>query len=77
MKLAAGNGRKRLKFFTLQDELAQRLVERATAGIGFAETEQPDQGVRDLVVGTPAFAAQFSGGHRSDARNAAPESRGR
>ena len=29
LKLAAGDRRKRLKFFTLQDELAQRLVERA------------------------------------------------
>jgi len=40
LKVAAGDRRKRLAFFTLQDELARRLIEHASAGIGFAETER-------------------------------------
>lgn len=40
LKAASGNKQRRLAFFALQDELARRLVERSSAGIGFAETER-------------------------------------
>ncbi len=40
LKVSSGDKRRRLAFFTLQDELARRLVERASTGIGFAETER-------------------------------------
>jgi Mg-chelatase subunit ChlD len=40
LKVSSGDSRRRLAFFTLQDELARRLVGRALAGIGFAETER-------------------------------------
>ncbi len=52
LKLAAGDKRRRLAFFTLQDELARRLVERAAAGVGFAETERQ----------TKAFVTSLWGG---------------
>ncbi len=40
LKASSGNKQRRLAFFSLQDDLARRLVERATAGAGFAETER-------------------------------------
>jgi len=41
LKASSGNRARQLAFFSLQDELSRRLLERATAGAGFAETERP------------------------------------
>ncbi|KIZ37390.1 MULTISPECIES: VWA domain-containing protein [Rhodopseudomonas] len=41
LKAAAGNKPRQLAFFSLQDELSRRLLERAAAGPGFAEAERP------------------------------------
>lgn len=60
LKLAAGDRRKRLKFFTLQDELARRLVERATAGIGFAETEHQTKAFVTSLWGRPPLLRSFA-----------------
>jgi hypothetical protein len=61
LKAAAGNKQRRLHFFTLQDELARRLIERPAAGPGFAETEAATKafvtslwGVPPLLRGLPA-----------------------
>ncbi len=40
LKAASGNRAKRLAFFSLQDELAKRLISRSPGGIGFAEVER-------------------------------------
>ncbi|MFC0241790.1 nitric oxide reductase activation protein NorD [Rhodopseudomonas telluris] len=40
LKLAAGNKQVRLTYFTLQHELAQRLISREFGGVDFAETER-------------------------------------
>jgi hypothetical protein len=40
LKWAAGDKRRRLSFFSLQEEVARRMVERSGAGPGFAETER-------------------------------------
>jgi len=61
LKLGAGDRRKRLKFFTLQDELARRLVERALAGIGFAETERQTKAFVTALWGRPPLLRSFSG----------------
>ena len=66
LKLAAGDRRRRLKFFTLQDELARRLIERASAGIGFAETERQTKAFVTSLWGSPASAAEFLRRHRPD-----------
>lgn len=59
LKLASGDRRKRLKFFTLQDELARRLVERATAGVGFAETERQTKAFVTSLWGRPPLLRSF------------------
>jgi len=41
IKAAAAKKARRLAFFSLQDEFAQRLIARASVGIGFAEVERP------------------------------------
>jgi hypothetical protein len=61
LKLAGSDGRKRLRFFTLQDELAQRLVARATAGIGFAETEHQTKAFVTSLWGRPPLLRSFAG----------------
>ena len=61
LKLAAGDRRKRLAFFTLQDELARRLIERASAGIGFAETERQTKAFVTSLWGRPPLLRSFSG----------------
>ena len=61
LKLAGSDGRKRLRFFTLQDELAQRLVARATAGIGFAETEHQTKAFVTALWGRPPLLRSFAG----------------
>jgi nitric oxide reductase NorD protein len=62
LKFAAGDKRKRLAFFTLQDELARRLVERAVAGIGFAETERQTKAFVTALWGRPPLLRSFPGG---------------
>jgi nitric oxide reductase NorD protein len=59
LKLAAGDKRRRLKFFTLQDELARRLVERASAGVGFAETERQTKAFVTSLWGRPPLLRSF------------------
>ena len=61
LKLAAGDRRRRLKFFTLQDELARRLIERASAGIGFAETERQTKAFVTSLWGRLPLLRSFSG----------------
>lgn len=62
LKLAAGDKRKRLSFFALQDELARRLVERAVAGIGFAETERQTKAFVTALWGRPPLLRSFPAG---------------
>jgi nitric oxide reductase NorD protein len=61
LKLAGGDRRKRLAFFTLQDELARRLVERAAAGVGFAETERQTKAFITSLWGRPPLLRSFPG----------------
>jgi len=61
LKLAAGDRHRRLKFFTLTDELARRLIERASAGIGFAETERQTKAFVTSLWGRPPLLRSFSG----------------
>jgi len=70
LKLAAGDRRRRLAFFTLQDELARRLVERASAGVGFAETERQTKAFVTSLWGRPPLLRSFPGdtGHAPQRR---------
>ena len=61
LKLAAGDKRKRLAFFTLQDELARRLVQRASAGVGFTETERQTKAFITSLWGRPPLLRSFPG----------------
>jgi nitric oxide reductase NorD protein len=62
LKVAAGDRRKRLAFFTLQDELAQRLIARAAAGIGFAETERQTKAFVTSLWGRSPLLRSIPGG---------------
>jgi nitric oxide reductase NorD protein len=62
LKLAAGDKRKRLSFFTLRDELARRLIERAVAGIGFAETERQTKAFVTALWGRPPLLRSLPAG---------------
>lgn len=53
LKVASGNKQRRLAFFTLQDELARRLVERSSAGVGFAATERQTKAFVTSLWGKP------------------------
>ena len=59
LKLAAGDRRRRLAFFTLQDALARRLLERAAAGTGFAETERQTKAFVTSLWGRPPLLRSF------------------
>jgi nitric oxide reductase NorD protein len=61
LKLAAGDRRKRLRFFTLQDELAKRLLERTPEGIGFAETERQNKAFVTSLWGRTPLLRSFPG----------------
>jgi len=61
LKVAAGDRHRRLAFFTLQDELAQRLIERASTGIGFAETERQTKAFVTSLWGRPPLLRSFRG----------------
>jgi nitric oxide reductase NorD protein len=60
LKLAAGDRRKRLQFFDLQDEFARRLVQRAAAGVGFAETERQTKAFVTALWGRPPLLRSFA-----------------
>ena len=62
LKMSAGDRRKRLAFFTLQDELARRLVARAVDGIGFAETERQTKAFVTALWGRPPLLRSFPAG---------------
>jgi len=62
LKLAAGDRRRRLAFFTLQDELARRLLERASAGVGFAETDRQTKAFVTSLWGRPPLLRSFPSG---------------
>jgi nitric oxide reductase NorD protein len=62
LKLAGHDKRKRLSFFTLQDELARRLLERAVDGIGFAETERQTKAFVTALWGRPPLLRSFRAG---------------
>jgi nitric oxide reductase NorD protein len=62
LKLAAGDKRRRLAFFSLQDKLAQQLVERAASGTGFAEAERQTKAFVTSLWGRPPLLRSFSGG---------------
>src|SRR5450631_4930630 len=62
LKLAGSDKRKRLAFFTLQDELARRLVERASAGVGFAETERQTRAFVTSLWGRSPLLRSFPSG---------------
>jgi nitric oxide reductase NorD protein len=53
LKAASGNKARRLAFFSLEDELARRLVAGASATIGFAEVERPTRAFVTALWGTP------------------------
>lgn len=53
LKIASGDKKRRLAFFSLQDELARRLVERSSAGVGFAETERQTKAFVTSLWGKP------------------------
>jgi len=59
LKVSAGDRRRRLAFFTLQDELARRLIERASASIGFAETERQIKAFLISLWGRPPLLRSF------------------
>ena len=61
LKVAAGDRRKRLAFFTLRDDLARRLIERASAGIGFAETERQTKAFVTALWGRPPLLRSIPG----------------
>ncbi len=53
LKLASTSKQRRLAFFTLQDESARRLLHRASAGIGFSETERATKAFVTMLWGQP------------------------
>ena len=55
LKVSAGNRKRRLAFFTLEDELARRLIERASVGVGFAEAERQTKAFVTSLWGRPAL----------------------
>jgi Mg-chelatase subunit ChlD len=59
MKLAAGDRRKRLVFFTLQDEQARLLLQRAAGGVGFAEAERQTKAFVTSLWGRPPLLRSF------------------
>src|SRR5258707_4192296 len=61
LKLPAGDKRRRLPVFTLQDELARRLAERAAAGVGLAEAERQTKAFIASLWGLPPLLRRFPG----------------
>jgi nitric oxide reductase NorD protein len=53
LKAASGNKARRQAFFMLADELARRLLERASVRIGFAEVERPTKAFVTALWGRP------------------------
>ena len=71
LKLAGGDKRKRLAFFTLRDQLAQQLVERASSGVGFAETERQTKAFVTSLWGRPPLLRSISAGTGQSAQRRA------
>jgi nitric oxide reductase NorD protein len=53
LRLASGDRKRRLAFFSLQDEMARRMVTRVAAGIGFAELERQTAAFVTALWGRP------------------------
>ncbi|CAN5488268.1 hypothetical protein BH11PSE4_BH11PSE4_04140 [soil metagenome] len=53
LKLASGDRKRRLAYFSLQDELARRMVTRIAAGIGFAELDRRTTAFVTALWGRP------------------------
>lgn len=53
LKLASGDRKRRLAFFSMKDELAQRLAARSSAGIGFADVERQTKAFVTALWGRP------------------------
>jgi nitric oxide reductase NorD protein len=64
LKAAAANKARRLAFFTLADELARRLIERATGTIGFAELERPTKAFVTALWGRPPLLRSLAADDR-------------
>ena len=64
LKAASGDKARRLKFFTLADELARRLIERATGTIGFAELERPTKAFVTALWGRPPLLRSLAADDR-------------
>jgi len=60
LKASAGNKQRRLAYFTLQDELARRLIDRASGGIGFAEMEREIKAFATSLWGRPPLLRSFA-----------------
>jgi nitric oxide reductase NorD protein len=60
LKASAGNKQRRLAYFTLQEELARRLIDRASAGIGFAEMEREIKAFATSLWGKPPLLRSFA-----------------
>jgi uncharacterized protein YegL len=59
LKLAGNDKRRRLAFFTLQDELARQLVEKAAHSVGFAEAERQTKAFVTSLWGRPPLLRSF------------------
>lgn len=59
LKLASGNKARRLAFFTLQDELAQRLIHRDFNAAGFTELESRIKTFVTALWGEPTMLRSF------------------
>ncbi|MEH2479815.1 nitric oxide reductase NorD protein [Nitrobacteraceae bacterium AZCC 2146] len=53
LKASSGNKQRRLAFFSLQEELARRLLAHSSGGTGFAETERPTKAFVTALWGRP------------------------
>lgn len=63
LKAASGNKARRLGFFSLQDALARRLLERASAGAGFAEVERATKAFGTALWGTAPLLRSLAMAH--------------
>jgi nitric oxide reductase NorD protein len=60
LKASSGNKPRRLAYFTLRDELARRLLDRASVGIGFAEMEREIKAFATSLWGKPPLLRSFA-----------------
>jgi uncharacterized protein YegL len=64
LKATSGSKARRLAFFSLQDALARRLLERAAAGSGFADVERATKAFGTALWGTPPLLRSLAMDHR-------------